>query len=153
MTTVSYYLPKHRFLADRTGYYGNRYNTNGYGILWFFVRMLWCNPPLTLKKCGGCYQSFYIRHGLICSHRGLIISHHNQVHDEILYLNQQDFPSNCVPGEPLIHQGHSRSEEEVRQGRNGLETWCDVLIWGLWESQTDAIINVIFGDSNATPTA
>ena len=27
-----------------------------------------------------------------------------------------------------------------------METQGDVLIWGLWESQTEAIINIIFGD-------
>ena len=32
---------------------------------------------------------------------------------------------------------------------HGLDTRGDVLIWGLWESQTDAIIGVRFGDSDA----
>ena len=31
--------------------------------------------------------------------------------------------------------------------REGLDTRGDVLIRGLWEIQTDSIINVIFGDS------
>ena len=29
-----------------------------------------------------------------------------------------------------------------------METRGDVLIWGLWESQTDAIIDVKFGDTD-----
>ena len=35
------------------------------------------------------------------------------------------------------------------QSRVRLETRCDFLIKGLWESQTDAIIDVIFGDTDA----
>ena len=30
-----------------------------------------------------------------------------------------------------------------------LETWCDMLIRGLWEIQTTAIIDVRFGDADA----
>ena len=40
------------------------------------------------------------------------------------------------------------SEEEVCQGRGLLETRCDVLIQGLWEHPTEAIVNVKFGDAD-----
>ena len=79
-------------------------------------------PPLTVKKFDCYYRSFSVHHRIICSHRKLIIVHHNEVHDELLYLAQQDFPSNCVCCKPLIHQGRSRSEEEVRHEGCVLET-------------------------------
>ena len=85
-------------------------------------------------------------HGISCSDRGLIITRHKKVHDELLCLAWRAFPYQCVRGKPLIHQGRSRSDEEIRQGRDRLETIDDALIWGLWESQTDSIIDVRFGD-------
>ena len=80
---------------------------------------------------------------------GLVISCHKKVRDKLIYLAQQDFTPTWVRGKILIHQGHIRSEEEARQGRCGLEKRGDVLIRGLWESQTDAIINVRYGDANS----
>ena len=65
------------------------------------------------------------------------------------YLAQKALPLTCICRETLIHQGHSISEEEACQGRGGLETRGDSLIQSLWEIQTDAIINIIFGDDNA----
>ena len=67
---------------------------------------------------------------------------------EILYLTRRDLYPNCLHDEPLIHQGHSISEEEVCHVRGSLETWGDVLIQGLWESQTEAIIEVRLGESD-----
>ena len=46
---------------------------------------------------------------------------------------------------PIINQGRSRSEYELRQGRGWLETRGDILIRGLWESRTEAIIFVRLG--------
>ena len=55
------------------------------------------------------------------------------------------FP-HCVLSEPLILQGCSISEDEVRQGRDILDTRVDYLIRGLQESQTEAIIYVQLRD-------
>ena len=49
---------------------------------------------------------------------------------------------------PLIHLGHSRSEEEVCHGGSVSEAWGYVSIRGLWEIQTEAIIGVRFGDTD-----
>ena len=106
-------------------------------------------PPNLPKICDSCYQSFSVRHVLSFSHWGLVISCRNEVCYELLYLARQAFPSNCVWGEPFIRQVHSRSDEEVRQGRGGFDTRGDVLVRGLWESQTYSIINVRFGDTDA----
>ena len=47
------------------------------------------------------------------------------------------------------YEGRIISEEEIRQGVHRLDKQGDVLIRVLWEIQTDAIIGVIFGDSDA----
>ena len=114
----------------------------------FCAQVMILSPP-TLKNCDRCSQYFFIRHVLSCSCRGLVITCQNKVCDKILYLAQNDFPSNWLCSKPLIHQGKRIPEKEVRQGTRGLEKQGDVLIRGLWKIQTDDIINVIFGDSDA----
>ena len=99
----------------------------------------------------GCTTSLSIRHGLIWSNGGLVITRLNKVSEEILYLARKDFTSHCVRVKPLIHQGRIISEEGVRQGRVRLDTRGDIIIQGLWEIQTDAIIDVRFGDSYMNP--
>ena len=69
------------------------------------------------------------------------------MHDKLLYLSQQDLPSACIFVKPLIHQGQGISEGELLQDSDILDTIGDVLIWGLWEQQTDAIIDVKIGDT------
>ena len=59
-----------------------------------------------------------------------------------------DFSPNCIRSKLLIHQVHSRYNIEVCHGRGNKDTMGDVLIRRLWERQTDAIIDVIFGDAN-----
>ena len=78
----------------------------------------------------------------------LRLSHHLLLYFVLIYLAQRDFPDNCVHGEPLIHLGCSRSDADIRQGGSGLDTQDDVLIQGIWEIQNDAIINIIFGNSD-----
>ena len=39
----------------------------------------------------------------------------------------------------------------MRHGRRITYTWGGVVIRGLWESQTDANIDIIFGDADADP--
>ena len=106
-------------------------------------------PPNLQKKCAGFSSSFSLRHKLIFSNGGLVITHHNKVHYKLLQLFRQVLHSLCVCSKPLIHRGHRRSEEEVRQGRGVLETRCDVLIQGLLESHTDTIIDLAFLDSDS----
>ena len=106
-------------------------------------------PPNFLKKSNGCSKSFSVRHGISSRNEGLFISCHNEVRNNLLYPDQQAFPFHCVLRKPLINQVHSRSEEELHQGRGGLETRNDIIIRGLWERQTESIIGVIFGDLDA----
>ena len=70
--------------------------------------------PISLQKqCDGCSLSFSVCHGLRCSNRGLFVTCHNKVHDELLYLAKRSFPHSCVRGKTLIRQVCSRSEDEA----------------------------------------
>ena len=119
-------------------------------ILWFIMCTLQCYPPPNLqKKCYWFSQSFYVRQGLRCRHRGLVIERHNKVCDDVLQLARQYIPSNCVHSELRTIQGSSISEEEVLHRRFRLDIGDNTVIKELWESQTDAIIYFIFGDSDS----
>ena len=111
----------------------------------------WCThyyvtPPNLQGKCDSWAMYLSVHHGLSCSNGGLVIIRHNKVCENILYLTRRALTSHCVHDKPFIHQGHSISEEVVDQGRGGLKTIDDILIWGLWWSQADAILNVRFGN-------
>ena len=73
---------------------------------------------------------------LIFIKEGLVIAHHNEIHDEIIHLTIQYFSNNCVHVGTLIHLGWSISEGEVNHDGSIPETWGDVSIRGLWEIQT-----------------
>ena len=66
--------------------------------------------------------------------------------DKLLYPTRRAFSPNCVHTALLIHPGRSRSIEKERQGRRRLETRGDIIIWELWESKTEATIDVRLGD-------
>ena len=93
-------------------------------------------------------QTFPVCHALRCPSGGTVITHHNEICDEIIHLAKQYFFPNYIHGKPLIHLGHSRSEEEVRHGGRVPETWGDVSIQGPWESQKETIIDIRFGDAD-----
>ena len=86
---------------------------------------------------------------MICPNGGLVITRQNKIHDNIIHLAKQAFSPNCEHGKTLIHQGRSRSEEEVRHIGSVPKTRGDVSIWGLLESMMEAIIDVRFGDDDA----
>ena len=94
-------------------------------------------------------QTFLVCHALSCRNVGLVIVHHNEMQDMIIHLTRQSFSPHCIRSKPLIHLVPIRSEERVRCGGRVLETRAGVSIQGLWEIQTEAIIYVVFGDSDA----
>ena len=82
-------------------------------------------------------------HAIICITGGLVITLHNNICDEILYLSRIDFTPAPVRSEPLIHQVCTRSEQEICQGNDKYkEKWGDVMIWVLWDRKVEAIIDV-----------
>ena len=89
-------------------------------------------------------------HTLSCSIDGLVIARHNEICDKILYLSQHDFTSSSVRAEPLIHQGRTRSEQDIRQGSdNHRDTRGGVMIQSLSNHQVDSIIDVKLEDADA----
>ena len=73
--------------------------------------------PLNLQiHCDGCGTAFRLTHTLSCSTGGLVIMRHNKIIDEIIYLSQHESTSASVRAKPLIHQGRTRSEQEIHQG-------------------------------------
>ena len=112
--------------------------------IWYICCLL-VNIFTYLKPtCYSCSFPFQLHHRISYINGGLVIAHQNKVHDELLYIAWRAFPYNCVCVKNLIHQGRSRSEEGLHHGRGGLDTSGEVIIWGLWKNQTDAIINVRF---------
>ena len=80
---------------------------------------------------------------------GLVIARHNEICEKLLYLSRRDFTPASIRAEPLIHQGRTRSEKEIRQvSDKDRETWGGVMVQGLWDCQFDTIINVKIGDSD-----
>ena len=87
---------------------------------------------------------------LSCSIGGLVITRHNEIRDKIRHLSRRAFTSASVRAEPLIHQGRTRSELEIRQGTDKhKDTRGEMMIQGLWDFQVDAIIDVKLGVSDA----
>ena len=78
------------------------------------------------------------------------MAHHKKVCDKLIYLVLRAFTSASVCAEPLIHKSRTRSERERCQGSDKFkETRGDVIIQGLWDRNSDAIIYVKLGDSDA----
>ena len=69
--------------------------------------------------------------------------------DKILYLSRRAFISEYVRAKPLIHQGRTRSELEIRQGSDKhKDTRGGAMIQGLWDRQVNAIIDVKLGETD-----
>ena len=60
-------------------------------------------PDLPIQ-CNGCHQCFSIEHALQCKKGGLVVAHHNEIHDEVRHLAATTFTPNAVCNEPSIHQ-------------------------------------------------
>ena len=87
-------------------------------------------------------------HGLSFRIGSLFIARHKKIRDELLYLSRRAFTSASVRAEPLIHQGRTRSEQEICEGSDkDKETQGAVIVQGLWYRQVDAIIDVKLGDA------
>ena len=125
-----------------------------YGVLWLPVHYLpqinfaiLCahynvKPPIIQNKCDGCLLTFSVYCTLSCRNGGVVVVRWNEICDEIIHLSIQSFYPNCVHGKPLFCQVLSRSEEEVPHSRGIPETRIDMSIWGIWEIQIEAIIDV-----------
>ena len=70
------------------------------------------------------------------------------MHDKLIHIAKHDFLPDCVHGKYLTHQGHIRYNKEGRHRRGENYSRDEVIIIGLWENQTDIIIDFIFGDAD-----
>ena len=118
---------------------------------WDFLCACYNVSPVNLQSnCDGCGRAFGWAHALRYSIGGLVIARHNEIHDKLLYLSRLSFTSASVHAEPLIYQGRTRSELEIRQGSDKYkDTKGGVMIRVVWDYQVIAIIDVKIGDADA----
>ena len=108
------------------------------------------SPVKLQSNCDGCGTTFGVTHALSCSIGGLVIACHNKIRDKFLYLSWRAFTSASVHVEHRINQVRTRSKQEIRQGSDkGKETRGGVMVWGLWDRQVNAIIDVNLGYAGA----
>ena len=100
-------------------------------------------------KCDICGTSFDVRHRIRYSKGGIIIARHKKLCDKLLYLAQWAFPSAYVSGKPLTHHGRIISEGVILQGSERLDTRGHIIIQGLWDIQTDNIVDVKLRNDDA----
>ena len=118
---------------------------------WDFLCKRYNVSPLILQShYDGCVTVFGVAYALRCNTDSLVIVRHKEIRDKILYLSQHAFTSASVCAKPLIHQGCTRSEQEIRQGSDkDKEMRGDVMIRGLLDRHVEAIIDVKLGDADA----
>ena len=63
------------------------------GLIYFLCAHYNVTPINLQSHYIGVGTAFEVCHALICISGGLVIKHHNKVHDELLYLVQQAFTS------------------------------------------------------------
>ena len=52
----------------------------------YFICASFCTYQVMGFQYMGCSRYFFVPHIISCRHRGLAISHNNEVHDELLFL-------------------------------------------------------------------
>ena len=100
--------------------------------------------------CDGCAQKFSVRHALECKSGGLVISRHNEIRDKLVDLASRAFTPSAVRDEPKIYPCRPAVELRTTDQQPVIRNLCkhqgeergDVLIRGLWQKGTDAIIDV-----------
>ena len=94
-------------------------------------------PSTIPKKCDGCGKEATIEHVLNCRVGGLIISRHNELKKELIDLGIKAFGISSVRDEPLTNPTSDGNHNSSNNGNR-----ADIMIRGLWESGTDALIDV-----------
>jgi hypothetical protein len=104
-----------------------------------------------------CAQKFSVCHTLECKTGGLVISRHNEIRDELVDLASRAFTPSAVRDEPKIYPCRPAVELRTTDQQPVIrnlrkhqgEERGDVLIRGLWQKVTDAIIDVRITDLDA----
>ena len=105
----------HRCLDERTRYYSFRYSTICYKTSGFLCARYNISPVNLQSHYDICGTVLVVTNSLIFRIGGLVIARKNEIHEKLLYLFRNSFISAYVRAEPLIHQGSTRSELEIRQ--------------------------------------
>ena len=141
---------KRRCLSECTWYYSSSYSTICYGISFFKCAHYKVSPVNLQRHCDKRGAACGVPHTIRCSIGCLVIAHNKKIRDKLLHLSQRAFTSALVRAKPLIHQGHTRSKLEIRQGSDkNKDTRRGVMIQSSWDFQVDAIIDVELGDADA----
>jgi hypothetical protein len=111
------------------------------------------------NNCCSFLDTFSVPHALECKKGGLVISHHNEIRDELSDLASKAFSPSAVRDEPKIHTCRSpevKSDEENEENsvkrlfrNNCNEDRGDILIRGLWAQGAECIIDVRIADVDA----
>ena len=99
-------------------------------------------PETIPKKCDGCGKEATVEHVLNCRIGGLIISRHNELKKELIDLGIKAFGTNSVRDEPLTNPTSDRNNNNPNNSNSNNSNRADIMIRGLWETGTDALIDV-----------
>ena len=90
----------------------------------FLMRVLQRFSPKTSRDTSAVVAQRLVTHKLSCNTGCLVLARDNKIRDKLLYISQCSFTSVSVRSKPLIHQGRTRSEQDIRQGSDkDKETW------------------------------
>jgi hypothetical protein len=111
------------------------------------------------SHCDGCGQKFTIQHALECKKGGKVIQRHNELRDEIGNLAAKAFIPSAIRNEPLIHTScpavkmpaldPAHPSVSLNLHKNRSADRGDLSIRGLWQRQTDCIIDVRVTDTDS----
>ena len=105
------------------------------------LAMRYAKPLLQLPSiCDGCGAKFSLDHGLNCANGGNLIQRHNEVRDVTGQLAALAFPH--VTREPVVKESGSGAGE-------GGGLVCDLAVRGVWNPQTEALLDFCFVNTDA----
>ena len=116
-------------------------------------------PPDLPHQCDGCNADFSVPHALSCRRGGLVITRHNEIHDELADIAEKAFCASAIRNEPKIHLGCDNEAKNANKSDNTTavkKNLCkttgdergDLLIRSLWSNSTDCIIDVRITDTD-----
>jgi len=125
--------------------------------------MRYMSEPSDLPShCDGCGKKFGLKHALDCKTGGLITARHDELRDELCVVGTQAYSPAAIRDEPYVKSGRNRSGQDQeaaddspvrvitrKRGEEEGELRGDLSIRGLWNRQTDTIIDVRITNSDA----
>eukprot|EP00957_Ditylum_brightwellii_P069695 5292808-Ditylum_brightwellii.AAC.1 len=136
----------------------------GRNEFWDMVLLRYQITPKDLPTaCNDCGKKYILQHALQCKKGGLIGGNHDDYHNDLRLVASQAYSPSSVHNNPLITKGWD-TEDRVQnlakqpapvktinqkdKENNGL-LYSDLMIWHLWQSQIDTIIDVQITNTDA----